>query len=713
MDRQLAASIQSHDSDSFYEAEDGTANDKSQVPNVRVIDLPDPARPSPTAAPPHHSGAPPISMMPYMNNQTATPDQPYAGESLPAAAPEVAPTEVPPDVVALQPPPAVHASDSQLHPSWLGDLPRPEHTERRRSSHFIPHDLRRSLSRVSLYQPGTPRPQGPHTNLRMSRQDFESGPWGHEGQRGGMEFPETAGIEIDETNPSKEAGESSSPGDGEAKYEEETKHIIVKWDGKDDREHVLNLNFYYRCYLTLLAGSLTLCTAFASSVPSGIVTEMIVEFNTSLNVVKASVFLFVGSFCVAPLLWAPLSEMFGRKIIFIISFAGFTAFNIGCAFAPNIAAMIVMRILAGAFGSSSMSNAPSMIATLFPLKYLMIGIVFFALAPIAGPCVGPIVSGYISVSNGHFMKKALGMGLSQAAAQDYANDHANWRWVFRVCAILSGVLLLLVIFTMPETLDGKRLQMKARRLRQETGDDRYVAPIELRKINWLQLAGKTVGKPVKMLFTEPMLMLVTIYISFIYGVLYLLFVAYPIVFIRDHNMNNGEEGLAFLGFFCGCALSAAYCLFVDQPRYVKSMEKLKVPLLSPERRLETCMIGSPCLVIALFWFAWTAFPSISAWSTIVAGGVFGIGLFFIFLSLMTYVTEVYLMNSASAIAANTVVRSAFGAGFPMFGQQMYEKLNPRWATTVLAFIALVMMPIPFVFYKFGSKLRAMSKSARG
>ena len=115
------------------------------------------------------------------------------------------------------------------------------------------------------------------------------------------------------------------------------------------------------------------------------------------------------------------------------------------------------------------------------------------------------------------------------------------------------------------------------------------------------------------------------------------------------------------------------------------MEKLKVPLLSPERRLETCMIGSPCLVIALFWFAWTAFPSVSAWSTIVAGGVFGIGLFFIFLSLMTYITEVYLMNSASAIAANTVVRSAFGAGFPMFGQQMYEKLNPRWATTCLLY----------------------------
>ena len=99
------------------------------------------------------------------------------------------------------------------------------------------------------------------------------------------------------------------------------------------------------------------------------------------------------------------------------------------------------------------------------------------------------------------------------------------------------------------------------------------------------------------------------------------------------------------------------------------------------------------------------------WSPLVACGMFGTATLFIFLSLFTYVTEVYLANAASAIAANTVVRSAFGAGFPMFGQQMYETLKPRWATCVLAFIALAMFPIPFVFYRYGHVIRSWSKNA--
>ena len=125
----------------------------------------------------------------------------------------------------------------------------------------------------------------------------------------------------------------------------------------------------------------------------------------------------------------------------------------------------------------------------------------------------------------------------------------------------------------------------------------------------------------------------------------------------------------------------------------------------------TSMIGAPFLTISLFWFAWTSFSSVSCWSPLVAGGMFGAGLFFIFLSLMTYITEVYLLNAASAQAANMVVRSAFGAGFPMFGEPMYHNLNPRWATTVLAFIALAMVPIPFALYKFGHKIRSLSKHA--
>ncbi|WFD20802.1 hypothetical protein MCAP1_003056 [Malassezia caprae] len=516
-------------------------------------------------------------------------------------------------------------------------------------------------------------PRGSHSNLRVSKHDIEEGPWGYETRRGSISYPALSGISIvdDEDEASVHTVVDGSKLE-EAKNEEDSEHIIVKWDGKDDREHVLQFPFWYRVYLMALAGTLTLCTAFCSSVPSSVLFDVVKDLHTTSNVVKASVFLFVASFCVGPLVWAPLSEMFGRRIVFIVSFVGFVCFNVGCMLSPNIASLIVCRIFAGAFGSSSMSNSPSMIASLFHMKYLMVTVTIFALMPIAGPCLGPIVGGYITQAG------------------------ASWRWVYRVCTIFSFTLLVLIVFTMPETMDAQRLQKKAKRLRKETGDDRYVAPVELRDIEWLKLPGQVVGKPIKMIIVEPMLLATTVYISFVYGTLYLLFVAYPYVFEFEHHLKPGSTGLTFLGFFVGCLLAGLYCITVDQQMYVKGMERNGGKPLAPEVRLRPCMLGSVLLTVSLFWFAWTSFDFISFWSPLVAGGMFGSGLFFIFMSLFTYVVEVYIYSSASAIAINTVFRSAFGAGFPMFGEQMYERLNSRWATTVLAFIALA-MKLNYVF----------------
>jgi len=69
--------------------------------------------------------------------------------------------------------------------------------------------------------------------------------------------------------------------------------------------------------------------------------------------------------------------------------------------------------------------------------------------------------------------------------------------------------------------------------------------------------------------------------------------------------------------------------------------------------------------------------------------------------LLNYVVDVYLQTAASALAANTIVRSAFGAGFPLFAANMYQKLNPRWASTLLGCLALIMTPIPLLFIRYG------------
>lgn len=83
----------------------------------------------------------------------------------------------------------------------------------------------------------------------------------------------------------------------------------------------------------------------------------------------------------------------------------------------------------------------------------------------------------------------------------------------------------------------------------------------------------------------------------------------------------------------------------------------------------------------------------------------------IFLQALNYLVDAYLMFAASAIAGNTFLRSLCGAGFPLFARQMFQGMGIQWAGTLLGCVALLLAPIPFVFYKWGADIRARSKVA--
>lgn len=216
-------------------------------------------------------------------------------------------------------------------------------------------------------------------------------------------------------------------------------------------------------------------------------------------------------------------------------------------------------------------------------------------------------------------------------------------------------------------------------------------------------------KPFIMLAKEPMLMAVTLYMSFVYGLIYLLFEAYPFVFIKVYHFNAGENGLAFLGFFMGGVVTTVvYMVFID-PRYKAQAKRVAPQPVPPEKRLELCLFTSWILVIAMFWFGWSCYPDIHWMSCVIAGSLIGVGALGMFLCIFNYIIDTYLWSAASALASATVVRSAFGAGFPLFATQMYDKLGPHWASSLLGFLALLLAPIPMVLMKYGPALRARSK----
>ena len=132
---------------------------------------------------------------------------------------------------------------------------------------------------------------------------------------------------------------------------------------------------------------------------------------------------------------------------------------------------------------------------------------------------------------------------------------------------------------------------------------------------------------------------------------------------------------------------------------------------APEQRLPPSLVGSVLLPIGLFWFAWTNGPNVHWVVPIIASAPFGAGMIFVFLSSLNYLIDSYTVYAASVLAANSILRSLFGAAFPLFTEQMYAGCGYQWASMILFFMALACCGIPFLFWKYGAKIREKSKYA--
>ncbi|KAF5374844.1 hypothetical protein D9758_000398 [Tetrapyrgos nigripes] len=468
------------------------------------------------------------------------------------------------------------------------------------------------------------------------------------------------------------------------KYVDSDDSFLIS-DLGDDPSNPANWSTWRKWYITMMGGLLVLNATFASSAPSGIIQAWIEEYHLSREVAILTISLFVLGYCVGPLLWGPLSEEYGRRPIFIICFFVYTVFQLAMALAKNPASLLVFRFIGGVFAACPLANSGALISDIWDVKTRGKALAIFTVAPFAGPALGPSIAGFIFVSG------------------------TSWRWLFWVLTMFAGACLVLIVFTVPETYKPILLQRLAAKKRKETGDDRYYAAIERISKTYRQQIENILARPFKLLFLEPMMWLITIYTSFIYGCLYLLFEAYPIVFTEGHGFNAGISGLMFIPVMVGGVCAVTTYVLTFHPRYEREMERLAPNPVPPEFRLEMGRIAAPLFAISFFWFGWTSYPSVSFWAPMMAGGLMAFGISWIFLSLFNYLIDTYLAMAASALSANTVVRSLFGAIFPLFATQMYEAMGARWASSLLGFIALAMTPIPFAFMKYGARLRAKSK----
>lgn len=363
-----------------------------------------------------------------------------------------------------------------------------------------------------------------------------------------------------------------------------------------------------------------------------------------------------------------------------------TIFNAAACGAQNIQTLIILRFFAGSFGSSPLTNAGGVIADMFPAAQRGLATTLFAAAPFLGPVIGPIVGGFVGETIG-------------------------WRWIEGIMAIFTGVLWIVGSILIPETYAPVLLRQRAKRLSKITGKV-YKSRMDAEQgvVTAAHAFKTSLSRPWILLFTEPIVLLLSIYMAIIYGTLYMLFAAFPIVYQEGRGWSQGIGGLAFIGVMVGMLGAVTYAIF-DNKRYIRAGDKDPSGFAPPEARLPVCMIGGIAIPIGLFWFAWTNSPSLP-WAASIAGGIpFGFGMVLVFLGIMNYLIDAYTIFAASVLAANAVLRSLFGAIFPLFTSYMYDGLGIHWASSVPAFLALACVPFPFLFYKYGPAIRTRCKYA--
>ncbi|KAI8633004.1 MFS transporter [Xylariaceae sp. FL1651] len=457
---------------------------------------------------------------------------------------------------------------------------------------------------------------------------------------------------------------------------------------QNDRQDAMNFSKGRKWAIAVLQSLSTFAVTFASSVYVSGIEGVMQRFDVSVEVATLGLSLFVLGFALGPLIWAPLSEVYGRKSIFVISYTAYTAFSVAAAFAPNITALLVLRFFASAFGSSSMTNAGGVIADMFSKAERGLATGLFATAPFLGPALGPITGGFLGETHG-------------------------WRWILGLVAILGGVIWIATTLTTRETYAPFILRRRAKALSRITGSV-YVSRLDAGQPpkTLTQELSVSFTRPWLLLFREPIVLLASLYISIIYGTLYMLFAGFPIVFQVARGWSQGTSGLAFVGIAIGVCL-ATLAAGVDNKRYVRlcAAAKAEGRAVEPEARLGTAMAGSVVLPIGLFLFAWTTYPSVHWIVPIIGALFFACGLVMVFISLLSYLVDSYVVYAASVLAANSVLRSLFGTAFPLFTTRIYENLGNQWASSIPAFLALGCLPFPFLFHKYGAQIRSKCKYA--
>ncbi|GLB02649.1 hypothetical protein AtubIFM57258_006106 [Aspergillus tubingensis] len=463
--------------------------------------------------------------------------------------------------------------------------------------------------------------------------------------------------------------------------------IVVDWYSPDDPDNPHNWSFAAKLLVYVEVNLFTFLVFMAAANFAAAEGEFEILFGVTQTVSALGLALYVLGYGMGPMIWSPMSEVpsVGRNPPYVISVTIFLILAIPTALVNNVPGFLVLRYLQGFFGSPGLATGGASLADVTSIPNLPYGLYIWGACSIAGPAIAPTISGFSVPVKG-------------------------WHWSMWEILWAAALCFVALLF-LPETSAPAILHLRAKRLRQLTGNTaiRSRSEIESQNASPMQVAYDALVIPWKVNALDPSVLFTTVYIGLVYAIFYSYFEVLPLVYLDIYHMSLGELGLIFLGCVIGTLLTLPFYYAFVHISLNKAFRRGQFP--HPEHRLIPAIVGSVFIPVGLFLFAWTSRASIH-WIVPTIGLVIEVsGMTLVLQCIFSYLSVAYPKYSASLFAINDLARASLAFAAILWSGPLYARLGVARGTTLLAGLTVGCIVGVLVLYWFGPALRSRSRFA--
>ncbi|CZT41675.1 related to multidrug resistant protein [Rhynchosporium secalis] len=460
----------------------------------------------------------------------------------------------------------------------------------------------------------------------------------------------------------------------------------VTWAGNDDPQHPMNWSLRRKLSMTILISFGGLVSLMSTSMLAPALLNIENDLHTGDSETNLILSIYVLALAFGPLFISPLSELFGRKKVYLLCHVWYILWNAVAPVGKMKALLIVGRFLSGLGASVGLALPGPMMADIWKPAQRGKTYALVTFTPLLGVAVGPIIGGIVA-------------------------ENIGWPWIFWIVSASDGFLVVLGFFLIYESYAPTLLAKKARDLRKESGEG-YFTKHELSHPKLSQKLKVTMVRPVRMLFSQPLVPLISMFLAYEFGVYCLAITTFGAIFEELYHQSTTISGLHYTAIAVGNTIGSQMGGWATD-RVWKHLTAKAGGSTSPEYRVPMMIPGAIAMPIGLFWYGWSVQERLLWIMPDIGIAIFSGGATLATQAVIQYTVEAFGDHSASAVAAVRFLSNIFGFAFPLFAPKLYDRLDYGWGNSLLAFLFIAFaVPGPFLLWKFGGRIRAVGKEVQ-